>query len=115
VRVDLLRAFTEWAAVQRFRDHLKLTTVDRLHEIAAGDTVLDVGCGSGVVSDYLATREGVVYGLDTNPDAVESALAQFTGENLRFQLARAERLPFPDESVDAVVLFEVLEHLHGEQ
>ncbi len=53
--------------------HTSRTIADAL-EIQSGDTVIDVGCGSGVLS-FVASRLGAkrVYGVDLSPEAVEVA------------------------------------------
>jgi SAM-dependent methyltransferase len=53
--------------------HTSRTIAEAL-EIRSGDTVIDVGCGSGVLS-FVASRLGAerVYGVDLSPEAVEVA------------------------------------------
>jgi SAM-dependent methyltransferase len=66
-------------------------------------SVLDVGCGNGVISDRLAERFDVVGG-DRSMAAlrhVRSAAVQLSGDNL----------PFADSSFDLVLCTDVLEHL----
>lgn len=67
-------------------------------------TVLDVGCGVGVLSDWLAGRGYAVTGVDTDAALMERMEAPH-------QVASIDALPFEDLSFDAVVASEVLEHL----
>jgi len=64
--------------------------------------VLDVGCGSGVVTrDIASLTQGIVIGIDESPDMIEVAreiLAQF--DNVELQVAAAEQLPFHDNTFD---------------
>ena len=71
--------------------------------------VLDAGCGSGRLLDELRDY-GHVTGLDLNPDSVE--IARSRGHEDVVQ-GPVEQLPWPVEaaSFDAVVSFEVIEHL----
>lgn len=65
-------------------------------------SVLDVGCGNGFVTRRICAPR--VVGLDPSPEALE----HFDGEKV---CASAEEIPFGDDSFDAVVCCEVLEHL----
>ena len=63
--------------------HTSRTLADAL-EIESGDVVIDVGCGSGVLS-FVAARLGAarVYGVDLSPQAVE--IARRNAEKLGLQ------------------------------
>lgn len=69
--------------------------------------ILEVGCGTGVLTRVLAQREGVasVTGTDLAPSLVARATDAASGlENVSFQVADARDLPFEDESFDVVVM-----------
>jgi ubiquinone/menaquinone biosynthesis C-methylase UbiE len=70
--------------------------------IAPGLTVLDVGCGSGVLTEELARRVGAenVAGVDPSP-LLEACAARVPGADLR--AGAAERLPWPDDGFDAAI------------
>jgi SAM-dependent methyltransferase len=72
-------------------------------DIGAGQRVLDVACGTGVLTRAVAARAGAqgVTGLDLSPRML--AVAATLSPNLKWQQGDAEALPFPDESFDAVV------------
>ncbi|HHV72321.1 MAG TPA: class I SAM-dependent methyltransferase [Clostridia bacterium] len=73
--------------------------------IPAGvESILDVGCGDGVITNRLAKIFPRVVGVDLSA----SALKQVKAETVR---AGADRLPFSDNSFDLVLLSEVIEHL----
>ena len=70
----------------------------------AGDRVLDVACGTGVLARGAAARvgpSGRVAGLD--PDAGMLALAAELGPGIDWRSGVADTLPFDDHSFDAVV------------
>jgi 2-polyprenyl-3-methyl-5-hydroxy-6-metoxy-1,4-benzoquinol methylase len=78
-----------------------------------GKDVLDVACGSGVGTDYLRTAGArSVRGLDIDPQAVAFAAARY--RDCEFALCDATELCLPDKSVDIVVSFETIEHLHDQ-
>lgn len=73
-------------------------------EIRPGQRVLDVACGTGVLTRAAAVRagpSGAVTGLDLSPGML--AVAARLSPTLTWQEGSAEALPFPDESFDAVV------------
>jgi SAM-dependent methyltransferase len=73
--------------------------------------VLDIGCGSGNMAKAIKRElpHLEVSGVDFANSAIESASREPGGVN--FIVAPAERLPFPDASIDAVTMFDVLEHV----
>jgi SAM-dependent methyltransferase len=70
--------------------------------IEPGLTALDVGCGSGVLTEELARRLGAerVAGVDPSP-LVEACAARVPGADVRS--GAAEELPWPDDSFDAAL------------
>jgi len=89
-----------------------------LARLAPGETVLDVGCGTGSLA--LAAKRavgatGAVTGVDASPEMIALAArkATHTGADVAFRAAVAERLPFPDGSFDAVLATLMLHHLPG--
>lgn len=70
----------------------------------AAASVLDVGCGTG----WLARHFEQYTGIDSSPDAVSAAIVQ--GRNV-VQGDVSGSLPFDDESFDAVIIKDLLEHV----
>jgi SAM-dependent methyltransferase len=91
--------------------------VDRLVAfagLAAGERVLDVGCGMGRYTFALADRGLAVEGLDLS-EALLERLREFDAGRYRIPLHCADVLDPPDElheRFDAVVGFFTLHHLH---
>lgn len=109
------RALVAGFPVQRFWHHLKTLTIERVAPPEAHMILLDLGCGSGVVSSYLAERATFVDAVDANMRAVDYAKRVFSRRNLSFHLARADALPFREGRFDRVYCLEFIEHLYWEQ
>lgn len=82
--------------------------VARAIGLRAGERVLDLASGPGATAFLLASEFGVeVDGVDlgdlTVAKANATAASEGLGEQVRFHLGDAERIPLPDASVDAVV------------
>ena len=79
------------------------------------DTVLDVATGTGAVALELARRYGcAVVGVDQSEEMLDVArrrAATFTRDRVRFELARAEALPFADRSFDALTFTYLLRYV----
>jgi 2-polyprenyl-6-hydroxyphenyl methylase/3-demethylubiquinone-9 3-methyltransferase len=86
-------------------------------KLAAGSlkglTVLDIGCGGGLVAEPLARLGAEVTGIDPAPENIEAAKAHAEGAGLRitYQAATAEAFAASGKSFDAVLLLEVVEHV----
>lgn len=80
-----------------------------LGPIHKGETVLDVGCGAGVdslVAAVMVGPTGKVIGIDLTPEMLERAKANLRAadlENVSYETASAEDLPFPDATFDVVI------------
>jgi SAM-dependent methyltransferase len=78
---------------------------------ADGKRVLDAGCGTGYGSAELAQSADEVTGVDIAADAIEYARQNYPLPGLRFLESSCTAVPFPPESFDLIVAFEVIEHL----
>jgi ubiquinone/menaquinone biosynthesis C-methylase UbiE len=73
-------------------------------QLRAGERVLDVACGTGVLAREAASRvgpQGAVVGLDLNEGML--AVARRKAPAIEWRQGKAEALPFPDRSFDAVL------------
>jgi ubiquinone/menaquinone biosynthesis C-methylase UbiE len=86
-----------------------LLKLGKLRAPGPGEAILDVGCGTGVVTAAYSRLGLTATGLDVVPEFVEAARAAHS--NTEYVLAKAEALPFSDQSFDFVSLTSVLEHV----
>jgi SAM-dependent methyltransferase len=108
---DLLAALMTLGREREFRDRLAA-----LVDLGPGESVLDVGCGTG--SLVLASKRrvgptGMVTGVDASPEMIERARRKATnkGEGIHFEVANVESLPFPYETFDVVLSTLMMHHL----
>jgi len=84
---------------------------------AAGERILDVATGTGMVAAELLSRDAgcTVVGLDQSPDMLAAARARFAasadGERVRLCEGQAEELPFADGSFDALTFTYLLRYV----
>jgi ubiquinone/menaquinone biosynthesis C-methylase UbiE len=76
--------------------------------VEAGDTVLDLGCGSGYAARALRDTKaaGRAYGLDGSPEMARNAASYTDDPKVGFLVGDFDALPFADDSVDHVFTME---------
>jgi SAM-dependent methyltransferase len=84
--------------------------------IGGADTVVDVGCGDGMSSEFAAVSCGAeVYAVDIDPEAVEAVHRRMKGKTpprpFRVLLSDSDPLPLPDGVATRVLAQEVMEHV----
>jgi SAM-dependent methyltransferase len=94
--------FTDWATIARMLDSVALPP---------GASILDIGCGAGWTSLFLAEAGYEVLGYDLVPANIEAARgrAERWGSSARFEVADMEALP-PGRAADAALIFDALHH-----
>lgn len=78
-----------------------------------GRRVLDVGCGTGYGTDYLAAAypRAMVVGVDVSEKALRFARSRYCRPNLVYLFGDGRQMPFADGNFDLIVCFEVIEHI----
>ena len=89
------------------------TTLEELFTQAAPASILDVGCGDGVLTHQWAQQPGVqrIVGIDLEDPTLQTAWEQRQAPNLEYKVMKAENLPFADGEFELASAIEVLEHV----
>lgn len=75
-----------------------------------GESILDLGCGDGQLTQRMAAAGAHVAGVDASPEMVEAA----RGRGVKAQVGEAESLPFADAMFDAVFSNAALHWVRGQ-
>ena len=81
--------------------------------VLAGLTLLDIGCGGGLVCEPLARLGADVTGIDPSPETIAAARAHAAAQDLAidYRVGRIEDLVAAGLRFDAVTCLEVVEHV----
>jgi 2-polyprenyl-3-methyl-5-hydroxy-6-metoxy-1,4-benzoquinol methylase len=88
-------------------------TLGELWTRADPESVLDVGCGEGVLTERWARALGDrrIVGIDLDDPLLHAEWEQRRRANLEYVVMKAENLPFADREFDLAAAIEVLEHV----
>jgi 2-polyprenyl-3-methyl-5-hydroxy-6-metoxy-1,4-benzoquinol methylase len=88
-------------------------TLDELLARAGPRSLLDVGCGEGVLVHRwaLAMPDRRVVGIDLEEDSIQAGWAERQAANLEYRTMPADDLPFATGEFDLATAIEVLEHV----
>ncbi|KAL6043204.1 Hexaprenyldihydroxybenzoate methyltransferase, mitochondrial [Balamuthia mandrillaris] len=109
-----------WAAGLHALNGVRTAYFHRVFSAHLGDEqedkkIADIGCGGGIATEQMAKLGWNVTGVDLshNSIATASAHAKENGvANVCYVVGDAYNVPLEDESVDGVIMSDVLEHLH---
>ena len=89
----------------------RTTLLIRNADIKPEKKILELGCGTGCLTKFLAKTGAEIVALDLSPDLLTKAGTKELPENVTLQIGNAESLDFPNETFDAVVGSSVLHHV----
>ncbi len=99
--------------VRRLMDGFN-STLEELFDLADPQSLLDVGCGEGVLTHEWALKLGPekrIVGLDLDDPLLHAQWETRQAPNLEYTVMKAENLPFADNEFDVATAIEVLEHV----
>jgi ubiquinone/menaquinone biosynthesis C-methylase UbiE len=79
-------------------------------KIQPNDTVLDVGAGTGFLTEGAAKIAHNVVALDFSEAMMSEARTKLRGRNVEFKIGNVEHIPLPDGSINAVIGNMILHH-----
>jgi 2-polyprenyl-3-methyl-5-hydroxy-6-metoxy-1,4-benzoquinol methylase len=87
-------------------------TLEELFVQASPGTLLDVGCGEGVLTHQWAQRiDGRVVGIDLDDPELHKHWETRQAPNLEYKVLKAENMEFADNEFEVASAIEVLEHV----
>jgi ubiquinone/menaquinone biosynthesis C-methylase UbiE len=98
---------------QRWWLHTSRELISRMLNLDRTDRLLDIGCGEGYFTLYLAPRASWTVGIDLSAKALRLLNKQSSYDRTMLELvtSSAAQLPLADETFDKVVCHHVLEHV----
>jgi 2-polyprenyl-3-methyl-5-hydroxy-6-metoxy-1,4-benzoquinol methylase len=88
------------------------SSLDDLFRAATPGSLLDVGCGEGVLTHKWASSvDGRVVGIDLDDPHLHAEWAKRQAPNLEYRVMKAENFPFADDEFEVATAIEVLEHV----
>lgn len=101
--------------------HWRVIELLRRIDIQKNDVVLDVGCGRGDITLFLAKNTKQVVGIDYAKDAIKIAntikgkFSKKIQARTTFKVMNAKKLRFKDNTFDKIICIDVFEHLYQEE
>lgn len=98
--------------LRRLKAKKKVDLFSEFLELNSENICVDIGCGGGFVSAEIQKRfKCKIIGFDVSEEAIKLARKENAVNNSDYRISSAEKLPLPDQSVDAVLCIGVLEHI----
>lgn len=82
--------------------------------IPKNSSVIEVGCGEGYGTKFLSQDVKHIIGLDIDKRVIQYASSRYSSENCSFKLYDGLKIPYDDNLYDAVISFQVIEHVQDD-
>ena len=121
INMETVDSFSaEWSKFNNFSEKEINLAGDQYFDIVSpdiysGKSVLDVGCGTGRWSKYLASKVRILEAIDPSDAVISAAKLLQNEKNIRISKASVNGIPFPDNSFDFVFSLGVLHHIPDTQ
>jgi ubiquinone/menaquinone biosynthesis C-methylase UbiE len=99
--------WTSPAGIERFKRRANMLT----EKITRKMVVLEIGCGTGLLTQEIVKTGAEIYAIDISPQLLDIAVKSISESNVHFQIQNAYQLDYPDDLFDAVVGSSTLHHL----
>ena len=114
--MNIQNAYNEWSEMYDTNTNLTRDLDQKVtHDLLANlhfDSILEIGCGTGKNTAFLAQIGTHVHALDFSEGMIEKAREKVQAENVRFSMADiAQKWPCDDRGFDLIVCNLVLEHI----
>ena len=86
----------------------KWKVAKKIINLSKKDNILDIGCGTGLITQEIAKKVSFVIGLDNSEEMINHAKNTSNG---KYVISDAKKLPFPDNSFSKVVSFTMIQDL----
>jgi len=83
--------------------------------IKEGMEVLDLGCGTGITTKYIAGLKAKVTGVDLSPKLIEFAKANSAHENAEYFIGDITKVKLGKKKFDVICLCDIMEHIPREK
>lgn len=88
---------------------------DALGNCLASARVLNLGCSTGIIDEFLAPHVASITGVDIDEPAIKLASSRRSASNIEFRIDDAMQLSVADASFDIVICSQVYEHVPDPQ
>jgi SAM-dependent methyltransferase len=107
------RSYAEWWSKQneKWAAYLELELMIKLLKPSAGESILDIGCGTGMSTRHLLNMGLNITGIDPSPYMLDISLLNL-GHRVELYRGFAEDLPFDDNSFNHALFFLSLEFVN---
>ena len=114
-KLDIMRHYDASARVYDLQygqeQRMKMEFALKVLHLKPESSILDVGCGTGLLFEYLSDKVKISVGVDISKNILMEAKRKLKGEDVFLIRADADYLPFPNEIFDVVFAITLLQNM----